>query len=189
MPNPSETYKPCYDGPIAGWVVNTMQRDFWRVERVVGTREDYLQEAYLVFLRIAQRYPDMDTPQHFMALFQRSWTNHVNDLSSRASRRRAEVSASGPGEEGDAGPADFVGALDNDGHLAVLLRQAPSEVRQVCNLFLNAPQELLELALASWRGESRDQRCTAGGSKKVNQLLGLPEERDVLQEVRDYFTP
>lgn len=181
---PATTYAPEYDGPIAGWVKNHMKANFWRCERV-SSREDYLQDAYVVFLRCAARYPDMDTPEHFMALFQRSWSNHVNDLSNKATARKREVVLDRLPTSGDERAWEPAGDSNNDGELAVMLRQAPSEVKQVLNLFLNAPQELLDLALASWRG--KDKRCRAGGSKKVCQLLGLPEDMDVMQRVADYF--
>lgn len=183
---PASTYKPQYDGPIAGWVVNHIQANFWRVARVME-RDDLFQDAQEVFLRCAQRYPDMDTPQHFMALFQRSWSNHVHDLSTASTQRRAEVSMALKTEDSDESSfeRDPVGELDNDGYLAVKLKQAPAEVKMVLNLFLNAPQEILEAALGSWRG--RDRRCITGGSKKICRLLGLPDDLDVMQQVADYF--
>lgn len=177
-------YKPEYEGPIAGWTVNHIQANLWRVSRV-REREDLLQDAQEVFLRCAARYPDMDTPQHFMSLYQRSWINHVNDLSNDQTKIKAEVGMQrGTSEEEyDWEP---VGDLENDGYFAIKLRQAPNEVKQVLNLFLNAPQEILDLALGSWKG--RDRRCTTGGSKKICRLLGLPDELDVMQMVSDYFT-
>lgn len=179
----ASTYKPCYDGPIAGWVMNHVQANLWRVSRV-RQREDLMQDAYEVFLRVAKKYPNEDTPQHFMSLFQRSWINHVHDLSNANTRQRAEVGFSRTGSE-EAYEWEPSGDTNNDGELAVMLRQAPSEIKMVLSLFLNAPQEILDLALASWRG--KDRRCVAGGSARVCRLLGLPEDRDIMQEVADYF--
>jgi predicted RNA methylase len=67
----------------------------------------------------------------------------------------------------------------------VMIRQAPREVTAVLNLFLSAPHEIMELALAAWTGP--DKRKRAGGSERINRMLGLPLHVDAMQGVRDYF--
>jgi hypothetical protein len=57
----------------------------------------------------------------------------------------------------------------------------------VLNLFLSAPQELVEMALRSWSG-NKDSRRKDGGSAHINRLLGLDPSRDVMQEVHDYLS-
>lgn len=177
-------YTPEFKGPIEGWVVNHLRTNYWKVGRTMA-REDVLQEAYLVFLRCKQKYPKMDTPQHFMSLFKTSWSrqfiNFANaDTESRVLTEMPIIRT----EDGDV-ELDVAGERDNDGYLSVLLSQAPAEVLLVLNLFLQAPQELLEIALSSWVG--KDRRCRAGGSKKINQMLGLPTDLDVMQITEDYF--
>lgn len=181
-------YKPEFQGPIEGWTVNHIHANFWRVSRV-REREDLHQDAQLVFLRCAAKYPDMDTPQHFMSLYQRAWMNHIHDLSNLQTQVKAEVSMQREAaleDTEDRYEPELIGDLDNDGYFAVKLHQAPHEVKRVLNLFLNAPQEILDLALGSWKG--RDRRCTTGGSKKICRLLGLSDDLDVMQMVSDYFT-
>lgn len=183
---PKSKYVPEFKGPIEGWVVNHLKDNAWKVARTMQFA-DCLQEAYIVFMRVCERYPDVEDAPHFMALFKTSWERYFIDLA-RHDRRVREVelplmSDPGPGE--DAPSWEPVGELQNEGELAVLLRQAPREVVMVLNLLLRAPQELLELALASWRGE--DRRMRAGGSEKINRLLGLPEHYDSLGAVRDHF--
>jgi DNA-directed RNA polymerase specialized sigma24 family protein len=179
-------HTPVYDGPIAGYVVNFIRKNQWRTART-HEFDDLKQEAYIVFMRVAEKYPDMDTPQHFMALFKMAWTNHFTDLANKHTNQSFQVQM--PvyrGEDGEeAMEMDMAGDLNNDGELAVLLNEAPSEVVAVLNLFLSAPQEILDMALASWRG--RDKRCKTGGSSKICRLLGLPQDCDVMQKVHDYF--
>lgn len=184
----TDAYAPEWEGPVAGWAVNHAAQNVWRVSRDYEVA-DLIGEAYVVYARCAKRYPALDTPQHFMSLFQRAFSNRIHDLANANTRRRREVSRAprpGDGESHEAAAAGWVGELDCDGELAVKLRQAPSEVKQVLALFLNAPQELLDIALGSWRGE--DRRRADGGSEAVNRLLGLPQGRDILKEVRDYFS-
>lgn len=179
-------YTPVYDGPIAGYVVNFIARNMWRTNRS-HEFEDLKQEAYLIFMRCANKYPAEDTPQHFMALFKTAWSNHFTDLSNENTSLRAQVPMPLYREEDgeDWQQVDRIGESDNDGALAVALRQAPQEVLAVLNLFLSAPQEVLDIALSSWRG--RDRRCKTGGSKQICKLLGLPQDLDVMQKVHDYF--
>lgn len=180
-------FVPCFEGPIEGWVVNGMRANYFRVSRTLS-REEYLQEAYEVFLRISSRY-EVDEPQHLMCLFKTSWNNRLNDLATADTRHRMFVSMpmhrDEDGEEVES--VDFMGESDNEGTLAIMLRQAPADVALVLNLFLSAPQELVETALASWRG--KDRRFAAGGSARICKLLGLDPSIDVMQKVEDYFSP
>ncbi len=182
-------YSAKWKGPIEGWVVNYLVKNFWRVERT-QQRDDMLQEAYLVFRKVESAYPDITEDKHFMALFQRSWKNKFTDFANADTADRVnyglqEVSPGGEGY-GDSQEREFIGDCDHDGGLAVMLRQAPSEVTMVINLFLNAPQEILDLALTSWRDTARNG---SGGNSKICRMLGLPEELDVVRMVEDYFRP
>lgn len=176
-------YSPEFTGRIEGWVVNFLTKNYWRVSRSTP-RSDVMQEAYVVFLRVKRKYPNVDAP-YFMSLFKTAWTNHFTDMANADTEQRmfTEMPRS-RSEDGDY-ELEPMGDVDNDGQLATMLRQAPAEVTQVLTLLLNAPQELLDVALSSWNGA--DKRCKAGGSKRICQMLGLPETLDVMKQVDDYF--
>lgn len=181
-------FVPTFEGPIEGYVVNSLRTNFFRVERSM-TREDYMQEAYLVFLRVRDKYAaEVTEPAHMMALFKRAWFNELNDLANRDTALRALVSAEQSQPDGGAVNLveETVGELRNEGELAVLLAQAPREVSMVLNLFLSASPEMLQRCLKDWNG--KDRRCKAGGSATINRLLGLDPDIDVMQRVEDYFT-
>jgi len=172
-------FVPEWDGPIAGYVVNFLTAQHWKIARTVP-KDDALQEAYCVFLRCKRKYTTVTEPQHFMALFKTAWYNHFTDLANNDTAERVV-------HQEPETPIEQVGATDNDGALAIMLRQAPREVSMVLSLFLNAPQELLDIALASWKAGG-DRRSKSGGSKQVNRLLGLPEDQDTMKQVIDYFS-
>jgi hypothetical protein len=178
------SYQPVFKGPIEGWTVNYCTKNFWRVE---GTQQmaDLLQEAYIVYLRCSAKYPHAETPQHFMSLYMRAFSNQFTELA-RADTRHRQMAAPLPTDD-EGQPNDSIGELKTDGDLAILLSQAPREVLMVLNLFLSAPTEIIELALAGWKG--KDKRCLTSGSKKICIMLGLPKDLDVLQLVEDYFQP
>lgn len=181
---PSPVYVPEFKGPIEGYVVNTIHRGMWRF-RGTYDKDDMMQEAHIVFLRCAAKYPILDTPQHFMSLFKRAWTNRMNDLATNNSRHQLEVSEWSMSVEDDAEWCrEHVGELENPGMLLTMLRQCPRDVMLVLNLFLNAPQELLDLATKAWIRRGR------GGSEQdmVCALLGLDPGEDPLGKLKEYFT-
>lgn len=175
-------FTPEFKGPIEGFVVNYITKHYWRVARTIP-REDLMQEAHVVFLRCKRKYTNATEAKHFMALFRTAWLNHFTDLANEDTKERV-VYSSTPEDGGI--ELDRVGELRNDGELAVRLRQAPAEVRLVLQLFLNAPQELVDLALNSWQGIG--MRKTGGGVPKINRLLGLPDECDIQKLMKEYFT-
>lgn len=174
-------YTPDWKGPIEGYVVNYLTREHWKIARTCP-RDDAMQEAYCVFLRVKRKYPKLDAPQHFMALFKTAWYRQFTDLANidTADRITCQMPVNEAGET-----YDPVGECDNDGFLAITIAQAPREVQMVLALFLNAPQELVEAALGSWRADAR--RKDGGESRHLNRLLGLPLEQDTLGRVAAYF--
>jgi hypothetical protein len=178
-------FEPNFEPEYLGYVCNYLRTNHWRVASTVPF-EDAQQEAYCVFLKCKRVYSGKVTePAHFMALFKTAWSRRFTDLSNENTEEREHITVA---QDDEVHEMQSAGATDNDGYLATMIRQAPSEVNMVLSLFLNAPQELLEVALAGWRGGS-DKRMRSGGSKHINRLLGLPEDQDTLKQVSDYFTP
>ncbi len=179
-------HKPEFKGPVEGWVVNQLTKGslaYWRVERTMS-REEVIQEAYVCFLRCCKAFPKSkayDTPQAFMALFKRAWSNRFSDLATYDTEDRKCLSVDARGVQLE----EPVGALENDGFLAIMIREAPSEVSTVLSVFLNAPAELLEMAFEAWRIGGHNN---PGGSRHLNKMLGLDPSCDPVKLVEDYFT-
>lgn len=175
-------YIPEWKGPIEGYVVNSLKREIWRIKRT-HDHDDAMSEAYLVFLRCAGKYPIVDTPQHFMALFKSAWACQLIDLSKKATKANALIPESNL--ESDEGlQHEPVGELENAGHLLVMLRQAPREVLMVLNLFLNAPTELLDLAQKAW---AKQGHRGSDGNAMIARLLGTDPKEDLVGKVVEYF--
>jgi hypothetical protein len=141
---------------------------------------DVLQEAYLVYARVCGKYPDAEA-KHLMSLFKTAWVNHYNDLATKDAKHRTMAESATLAHLGE-----VAGETDNEGHLRVLVRQAPNEVRMVLNLFLNAPQEIVE-ALTSQPKRGPGRRPKHAGNERINKALGLPAGTDVLQMVHKYL--
>lgn len=164
-----------FKGAPEGWVVNQLHGNYWKVEPL-GDWDDIMQEARVCFCEVYNTYPEVED-RHLMALFKTAWSRRFIDLAHKATRHRSEISV-------ETLPLETPGELSNSGFLAVLIEQAPDEVRSVLSLFLNAPSELLELATQSWRAKGRRK---AEGNSMINQCLGLPEGSDPIGAVEDYF--
>lgn len=177
-------YVPEFKGPVEGYLVNQLSRNLWKL-RPLYEHDDAMQEGYLVFMRVAARYPMLNDPPQFMALFKQAWSNHMIDLAKKATAARCMVSENQFDDEAnEAWSRDHVGDLDTNGFVSILIQQAPGEVRLVLNLFLNAPHDLLEMAGAAW---SKSRKHDPSGNRFINRLLGLPDDHDSIGKVRRYF--
>lgn len=175
-------YRPAFTGPIEGWLTNYLKKNYWRVDGYYEY-EDVFQEAYIVFLRVSRKYPEVEA-RHFMSLFKTAWSNKFTDMTNVTSLNRAAT----PLPEQDSGEEsgyEVVGDLDNSGALLIALEQAPSEVRQVLKLLLAAPLEILELAQSCWRSNGKN---SADGNNLINEALGRPKGTDSIGAVVTYFT-
>lgn len=183
------TYTPEWTGAVEGYVKNFLAKNLWRL-RGTHEHEDAVNSAYVMFLVCASKYPALDTPQHFMALFKTAWTNEFNDLSVKAGNVRKAISMTDLNRVDEDGeeittPIESVGEMDNAGALALMVKQAPKEVLMVLNLFLNAPQELLELATKAWTESGKYQ---AGGERWVEKMLGMKAGTCPIKKTEEYFT-
>lgn len=182
------TNLPPFKGPIEGYVVNHVKRNFWRVEKNMEY-EDVMQDANVIYLKLALKYHDIDTPQHFMALFKTSWNNHFTDLSNAETASRAvmyenQLYTSDNEEEVSDAMNQITGDLNNNGFINTMIRQAPEEVRQVVALFANAPAEILELASNAWREKRKNSDY---GNAMLCELLGIKPGTNVINAVESYF--
>lgn len=73
-------YTPDFDHDVAGWVIKTIQRNFWRVADSYEF-EDLVQDARLYFHILCQKYPLVHDKRHMFALFKTTFSNHITDLS------------------------------------------------------------------------------------------------------------
>lgn len=167
-----------FEGAIKGYLLNQIHAHLWKFKSIM-TEEDAYVEGWLLFSKCADMYPDVDPP-HFMALYKTTISRRMIDWAREATDSRAlSLTSTETGEQ-----LESVGDLENDGYFHILLQQAPQEVKSVLTLFINAPTELLQLAMDSWKSAGHVE---TGGNRQVAQWLGLPAGSRPLDAVRDYF--
>lgn len=178
-----QKYIPVFEGPLEGFAVNYITKNFWRVDSNIFDREDLLQEAHCLFLKMKGMYRKVDNPKWFMALYKVALINYINKLSNTKTERfGVEIFM-----EEDISDSHVIGIhkTHNEGEMLSLLEKAPPEVRAVLSLFLEAPRELLEKITESWKNQGLRK---AEHNRHLGALLGYDSDQvDLIQSVRDYF--
>lgn len=164
-----------WEGPINGYAVNYVNANLWRLYNRYNF-DELVNEAFLVYCKVSITYANkVDNPKWFMALYKTALSNRMHDLSKTINQLVEDC------EEPYKGSSLVT---SNDGYLEVLLNQAPSEISSVLSLFINAPQELLDLAFSSWKSNG-GKKIT--GNRFLSSVLGLKDTRDMCKMVTDYL--
>ncbi len=180
-------YSPMWEGPVEGYTVNFMKSNFWRVKAHMEY-QDAMQEAKLVFVKLKRKYGRLSSPQHFMSLYKTTLKREFDELSTRDTKFRNEVNAS---QINSSENSEFTevyynqaGDLMNDGMLAIMIEQAPAEIKKVLKLFLETPVEFLDHLSSVWKKKGKYNDF---GNKHINEVLGMEEGTDVEKLLREYF--
>jgi hypothetical protein len=114
-----------------------------------------MSEAALCYVEIRIRYgATINSPAHFMFLFQQYFKCWIHTLSVKDSNNR-KILFTSPGEqraiseyaaseELTRNPRMLDQPIVSDANLTVLLNEGSSELKQVIDIFLNAPNEIME---------------------------------------------
>lgn len=164
-----------WDGPIAGYATNYVLKHHWRVSRIMEI-EDAKQESYVVFLKVKRAYGSkVDNGAWFMSLYKRALTNRFNDLSDKNTNLSVECFNV---QMSDAKTLD-------SGILKIVMEEAPEEIKGVLSLFLDAPKELLDLAVEAWESEGKKK---IHGNQFLCAMLGYDHLKiDLTKNVKTYF--
>lgn len=124
-----------WEGPIEKWAKSYIWQNLWRCDAVHGT-EDLLQDSFLIFLKLAERYPRVVDPPHFMSLFKRSITNMIHDHARRMVKKKRVFDLSYDEELAHS----IIGEPTNGGYLSALLAEAPEELKLALAIMDEKPE-------------------------------------------------
>ena len=86
MPTSTAKRAGTLDASLVGWIKNTAKYHHWRVARYVDL-EDLIQDGYLYYAKCLKLYGfTAKNQEHFMALFQRAYLNHITELARKRTR-------------------------------------------------------------------------------------------------------
>lgn len=80
------SFVPKWEGPISGWTVNHIRKNYWRFANSYEF-EDLLQEARIKFIVCKRKYPEVVSPKHFMALYKSAVTRQFHTLAEKEMHR------------------------------------------------------------------------------------------------------
>lgn len=81
----SETLR-CMDAGAKAWLLRTVRKEYWRVCKLCDL-EDLIQDGFMLWALVIQRYPTATRVRHRMALFMRIFYNHIHQMSKHQSRQ------------------------------------------------------------------------------------------------------
>lgn len=123
-------FTPTWQGPIENYVLRHVRANVWRTLPELDG-DDLYQEAYLVFMRICDRYPEVGCLEHFLGLFIVSWKNRLHQLASdRTAKKEVRVSSAGE-DDTDMLAVLACGIHQNDVELRENIERAPLELRLI----------------------------------------------------------
>ena len=144
-----------FTGPFEGYVHNFLKSNYWKVQRTLEY-DDVMQEArlkfYVMLYRMNKNGHEIKNQKHLMALFKTSWNNHFITMAKKSSsyKENSFTDSIHVTEEGDLDIESIIGYEDCQAFLDVKVNQATGEVKEVLNLILNTPKEVLDLIANSY---------------------------------------
>ena len=163
-------WAPVWDGKVQKWASYFIRKNQWRCDSVYEF-DDLMQEAYLIYLRICDKYPKVIEPAHFLALFKRAMCNQIHDFSRVARKKRIVIQDTT--KDVSELFVNRVGEITNPGYMNILLSEAPEELQIALALIEQNPKELYA---KQPRRENLNQR--------LRRVLGI-KDLDFIGEIQN----
>lgn len=182
------------DDGARGWLVKTATKNFWRVARWYDL-DDLIQDGFVCYYKVMLKYPTAIDAPHRMALFKRTYTNYIHDLSTSRTKSVAEFLASDltPQDAEGGERSEMIAASIPCPHsdmvsVGAILATAPERVRRVLALFADDEDRVaLRSAYRLRRIGKRLVRETL--NERLCRILGYdPAETDLVGEVHRFLT-
>lgn len=118
------------------WAKNYCYKNHWRVAHILGDYEDCLAECALYYVICRERYgASVNSEKQFMFMYN-LWVTAEFDTKSTKDYNNRQFQQSLSQTEA---------SIESDANLAVKLADASDELKSVLNIFLNAPNEIMEV--------------------------------------------
>jgi hypothetical protein len=179
---------PEMDASAIRWLWKTARKNYWRVSHWYDL-DDLVQDGYLHYARLCNKYPDIEIRAHIMGLFKRIYLNHIHDLSKRRTRGPVEVLEcdllTRQTDSNDESPLlwESLCAVDSEQDFFDLIASAPTPVQQILNLFTTEASCKLLRAPYRWRHGTRETF-----NERLCRMLGYsPDQIDLAGILRGYL--
>ena len=161
-------WSPSWNDDVQRWTAAFLHNSVWRCDHIHGV-DDLMQDAYLLFHKVSERYPRVITQAAFMKLYKASLRNMLHDHA-RVMMLKRECFA----DECDDTEADLlVGDTTNMGEFIHLLNDLPHTIVDALNMIAEHP-ELLRA-----NGGVRENL-----NQKLRRLLNVGREFEFIRSLR-----
>jgi hypothetical protein len=170
----SEWDKP--GNPFKGFAAAYVRKHQWRVLYLLGGDiEDAMAECELFWVQVCKFYPAITEPASMMHMYKLWISGQFNDYSTKDTRSRNTMEVLSRGDL----------SINSEGDLAVKLDEASSDLKQVLNIFMNAPQEIIDVIKQDTKGWT-----TKLFIKKILMHLNLnPKKTDsIINELKEILS-
>lgn len=167
---------------IERFVYLHINTNLWKLDNLYE-EEDFYQEAYLIFLTVQKKYGStVKNKAHFLSLFRTFLDRWTIDKGNEVLLSKNLIIPT----EGDfLETYDVIDSLENEGEFYSDIKNISDELRQVFDLLLNSPKELLEEALKEWKLMGRKKPLS---DKFFNHFLGGDSKRyKYLKEIKSFL--
>ncbi len=161
---------------VEKWTAVQIRENLWRFDRIEGA-DDVMQQARILFWELSLRYPIVNNPNHFFALYKTSLLRRFVDKSRARTRSAIEQDVS----VDDLTMETSMGHTINAGHVAMLLEEMPDELKLVLG------------SLTSGRIRLKLDRPTTSKRRRENHNMRLKRRLgidlvDPVGTLREYLT-
>ena len=187
------------DEGVIGWIYKTALKNHWRVARWMDL-DDLVQEGYLCYCIVEERYVDAKDVRQRMALLKTVFTNRLHDLANNRTRlvdaglaEYCFTDLTPVYEDGESNIESIVAALadpdSRSAELSVVLAGASEYVRSALKLFTTDDGlNRLRSAYRLRRGEG-DHLIRETFNERLCRLIGCdPDKVNVASELRACLT-
>ena len=162
-------YVPEWEGVFEKYSCKKIHDNLWRMQNIGYEFEDLYQEAAVVFCECRSRY-NVENARHFMSIYSKALHDRFYDLAIKSYKSIA-TSDFDDDDNSKYEPLDF-----SQGELRLKLGSLSDELKQVMNLIINAPEEMLK---------AFNLKNGRGLNNKMCKLLGL--DGNVIERLKEHF--
>ena len=176
---------PQWEGPIKGWAHGFIIKNRWRCDPAFDV-DDLMQDAFLLYMKLVDRYPGVRTPQHFMSLFKTALHNEIHNYARQMKARKEVVVA--PCIQAAEAVAE-VPEYTNFGYVLAVLNEAPEELKMALTVLTDSEKRAL-LTSKPRRGRFTRKSLVPreNFNAKLSRLAGLDCNYDVVTALRRLLT-
>ena len=144
--------------------------------------EDLMQEGYVLYIKVIEKYKEINEPKHLMSLYKSTLKNRFNEIANELLELTKRVYVKRVDDEKSENIFDSISSEENT-EFRTLLSTAPDEIKDVLMLMFNTPQEYVEVL-----GLFKKRRRGFQNNPLVCKLLGYDSTKiNLIQNFKEYF--